>query len=258
MGAEKKYYFINSLKKGIDVLELLSEHRELSVSQTAKALGYNRAGAHRFLATYTDLGYVEQNTNGKYELTFKILELGTKLASRFEIRKTALSFMQELSLKYKETVNLGFLEGVDVVHLEKINSPEILRIDSEVGGRAPAQQTALGKAILAYLPEADLKTFCAKAKWPPATAKSITSTKELIKELDRIKIQGYSLDNEELCLGLRCIAVPIFDQSAHPRYSISISGPSPRMPLERIQEMEKDMLRIGQELTDSLKNFGQG
>ena len=258
MAEDKKYYFISSLKKGIDVLELLAEHRELSVSQTAKALGYNRAGAHRFLSTLKELGYVDQTRNGNYELTFKILELGTKLASRFEIRKTALSFMQELSTKYHETINLGFLNGVDVVHLEKINSPEILRIDSEIGSRAPAQQTALGKAILAFLPEIDLETFWDNARWISATSKSIQSREQLMQELDKVRTRGYALDNEELCLGLRCIAVPIFDQTGHPRYSISISGPSPRMPARRIHEMEKDMLRIGRELSDSLKNFRQG
>lgn len=258
MPDEKKYFFINSLKKGIDVLELLAEHSELSVSQTAKALGYNRAGAHRFLSTLKELGYVDQTRNGNYELTFKILELGTKLASRFEIRKTALSFMQELSRKYKETINLGFLEGVDVVHLEKINSPEILRIDSEIGSRAPAQQTALGKAILAFLPEADLESFLTQAHWDQATPKSITSRDNLLQELRTIQTQGYALDDEELCLGLRCIAVPIFDQGGHPRYSISISGPSTRMPSRRMQEMELDMLRIGKVLSESLKNYRQG
>ncbi len=258
MAENKKYYFISSLKKGMDVLELLAEHSELSVSQAAKTLGYNRAGAHRFLATLKELGYVDQNKNGHYELTFKILELSTKLASRFEIRKTAMRFMQELSKKYTETINLGFLEGVDVVHLEKINSPEILRIDSEIGSRAPAQHTALGKAILAFLPGSDLETFWEQARKSPSTSKSIVSRESLETELQQIKTRGYALDNEELCLGLRCIAVPIFDKTGHPRYSISISGPSPRMPARRIHEMEKDMLRIGRELSDSLKNFGQG
>lgn len=258
MAENKKYYFISSLKKGMDVLELLAEHSELSVSQAAKTLGYNRAGAHRFLATLKELGYVDQNKNGHYELTFKILELSTKLASRFEIRKTAMRFMQELSKKYTETINLGFLEGVDVVHLEKINSPEILRIDSEIGSRAPAQHTALGKAILAFLPESDLETFWEQARKIPSTSKSIVSRESLETELQQIKTRGYALDNEELCLGLRCIAVPIFDKTGHPRYSISISGPSPRMPARRIHDMEKDMLRIGRELSASLKNFGQG
>ncbi|MCF8108375.1 MAG: IclR family transcriptional regulator, partial [Desulfohalobiaceae bacterium] len=198
MAEHKKYYFISSLKKGMDVLELLAEHSELSVSQTAKTLGYNRAGAHRFLATLKELGYVDQNKKGHYELTFKILELSTKLASRFEIRKTAMRFMQELSKKYTETINLGFLEGVDVVHLEKINSPEILRIDSEIGSRAPAQHTALGKAILAFLPESDLDTFWSQAKRHSSTSKSIVSREMLQRELQQIKARGYALDNEEL------------------------------------------------------------
>ncbi|MDZ7758756.1 MAG: IclR family transcriptional regulator [Desulfovermiculus sp.] len=253
----KKYYYINSLDKGIRVLELLAENGALHVSRIAAALGYNRAGAHRFVSTLKDLGYVQQTADGQYELSFKILELSTKLARRFEIRKSASSFMRQLSATFHETINLGFLEGTDVVHLDKIDSPELLRPDPEIGSRAPAHTTALGKAILAFLPQEELDAFLSKVDWTPRTPKACSRPQDLQENLQTIQAKGYALDDEELCLGLRCVAVPIFDQHNYPRYAISISGPSMRMSSERMQEMSRALVEVGKSLSQRLQHLGQ-
>ncbi len=253
----KKYYYITSLDKGIRVLELLAEQGARPVSRIADALGYNRAGAHRFVSTLRDLGYVQQTADGQYELSFKILELSTKLARRFEIRKSASSFMRQLSATFHETINLGFLEGPDVVHLDKIDSPELLRPDPEIGSRAPAHTTALGKAILAFLPQEELDMFLLKVDWAPRTPTTCVNPKDLQENLHTVRTRGYAMDDEELCLGLRCVAVPIFDQHNYPRYAISISGPSLRMSSERMQEMSRELLQVGQKLSQSLQQLGQ-
>ena len=253
---EKKYYFISSLEKGLNVLSLLAEHGPMSVSRVAGALGYNRAGAHRFLSTLRELGYVQQTPGGEYEPTFKILELSTKVASRFEIRKSASLFMRHLSATTKETINLGFIQGTDLVHLDKIDSPELLRMDPEIGSRAPAQNTALGKAILAFLPPEEFESFCSRADWTALTPRSSTTREVLIQELDRVRQHGWAMDNEELCLGLRCIAVPIFDHADYPRYAISISGPAMRMSDDRIPRMRDDLIAVSRELSQKLKKLG--
>lgn len=254
---DKKYYHIASVEKAVRVLELLAHHGPKSVSQIASDLGYNRPGAHRFLSTFKDLGYVQQTVDGQYELSFKILELSTKLASRFEIRKSASSFMRQLSSTFHETVNLGFLDQQDVVHLDKIDSPELLRPDPEIGSRAPAHTTALGKAILAFLPSDKLDAFLLKADWTPQTPKTCSSPEGLLKELQTIRDRGYAFDDEELCLGLRCVAVPIFDQHNFPRYAISISGPSMRMSNARMDQMSLELLHMGKTLSQRLQQLGQ-
>lgn len=254
---QKKYYFIASLEKGLNILELLSSTGAMSVSQVAAALGYNRPGAHRFLRTLKELGYVQQTKHGEYEPSFKILELSTKVAGRFEIRKNAASIMRKLSSATKETINLGFIQGTDIIHLDKIDSPELLRMDPEIGSRAPAQNTALGKAILAFLPVEELEEFCAQADWKALTPNSNNSREKLYTELAKVRETVWALDNEELCLGLRCVAVPIFDHSNYPRYAISISGPSMRMSDERIALIQEKLLAASRELSQKLKELGQ-
>jgi len=252
-----KYFFISSLQRGIEVFELLANYGSLSVSQVASMLGYNRSAAHRFLSTLKELGYVQQTHSKEYEPTFKILELCTKVSSRFEIRKSASLFMRSLSQKTKETINLGVIQGTDIIHLDKIESTELLRIDPEIGSRAPAQHTALGKAILAFIPTEELKKFCRNSDWTSLTPYSKTTDEELIQELKKIRSSGWAIDNEELCLGLRCIAVPIFDHLDYPRYAISISGPTLRMSEDRILRMCDDLLSVSRELSRRLKERGQ-
>lgn len=254
---DKKYYYITSLEKGLRVLELLSERGAMRVGQIAACLGYNRAGAHRFVSTLKDLGYVQQTAEGLYELTFKILEHSTKLASRFEIRKSASVFMRGLSATFNETINLGFLEQSDVVHIDKIESQEILRPDPEIGSRAPAHKTALGKAILAFLPPDKLSAFLEQAEWTPGPPNACPGPDALMSQIHIIREKGYSMDDEELCLGLRCVAVPIFDNLNYPRYSISISGPSMRMSYERMEQMSHELIRVGRSLSERLQQAGQ-
>lgn len=257
LNSKQKYYYIASLEKGIRVLELLAEHGALHVSQIASALGYNRAGAHRFVSTLKDLGYVQQTSEGRYELTFKILEVSTKLGSRFEIRKSASSFMRQLSATFHETINLGFLDQLEVVHLDKIDSPELLRPDPDIGSRAPAHQTALGKAILAFLPPEELNVFLEHVDWNPQTPKACSNPDDLLVQIQTIQTSGYAQDDEELCLGLRCLAVPIFDQNNYPRYAISISGPSLRMSAQRMDQMSRELIHAGQSLSKNLQQTGQ-
>jgi DNA-binding IclR family transcriptional regulator len=234
----EKYYVISSLGKGLRVLELLADEGELGVSAVAAHLDTNRAGCHRFLATLRDLGYVEKTPEGRYRLTFKVLELGMKKLDRFEIRHTAHPLMQELSAAFGETVNLGHWDGRSIVHLDKINSTEILRMDSGLGAVAPAYCTGLGKAILAFLPEPEIEAYLGQVALAPLTSHTITTTDALRRELTRIRESGYAVDNEELSIGLRCVAAPVIDYAGRPSYALSISGPTHRMSDERIGAMQ--------------------
>jgi DNA-binding IclR family transcriptional regulator len=257
MNPKKKYFHINSLEKGTKVLELLAEKGELSVTKVAEQLGLNRTGSHRFLATFRELGYVEKNQDGRYQLTFKILELGMKMANRFEIRREARPYMQELSLAFRETVNLGLRDGLEILHLDKIDSLEILRMDSPVGSRAPAYCTALGKANLAFLPQNELDDLLNGVKLKPHGPNTITSKKKLRQELEKIRNQGYAIDNEEMAYGLRCVAAPIFDHTGLPRYSISVAGPAMRFTEKRMQQVQKTVRKVCSELSRRIGEPGK-
>jgi DNA-binding IclR family transcriptional regulator len=164
--------------------------------------------------------------------------------------------MRHLSAIFHETINLGFLDQQDVVHLDKIDSPELLRPDPEIGSRAPAHLTALGKAILAFLPPEELEKFLLNVNWALRTPKGSSSPEAFNEQCQRIQKQGYATDDEELCLGLRCVAVPIFDHRNYPRYAISISGPSMRMSSQRMEQMSAELLKVGKSLSQSLGHIG--
>lgn len=250
--AGKKYFVIGSLEKGVRIIELLADHDSLSVSEAAGHLDINRSAAHRFLATLRELGWAEKNNEGKYRLTFRILEQGMKVADRFEIRRMARPFMQRLAGLTDETVNLGYWDGNGIVHLDKIDSQNILRMDSRIGSHAPAYCTALGKAILAFLPQDDLASYMASAEFEAVGPNTITSREGLAAELAKIRKKGTAVDDEEMAPGLRCVAAPVFDYTDHPRYALSVSGPAMRMKRSLIAGIEGDLKTACAELSGLL------
>ena len=250
--SKKKYFHINSLEKGFKVLELLAEKEELSVTKVAELLGFNRTGSHRFLSTLRELGYVQKNQDSRYRLTFKLLELGAKVANRFEIRRVARPFMQELASIYNETINLGFWDGERIVHLDKVESQEIFRIDPEIWSRVPAYCTGLGKSVLAFLPQNELDAFLASVKLKSYTPNTITTRKRLKEELQKTRERGFAVDNEELAMGLRCVAAPVFDYTGRPSYAISVAAPAMRITPELMERIQKDVKEIGTKLSAQL------
>ena len=234
----EKYYFVASLAKGLRVLELLAANGDMSASQMAGHLDTSRAASHRFLTTLRDLGYVEKTEEGRFRLTFKVVELGMRKLDGFEIRHTVHPFMQEMSLAFGETVNLGHWDGIAIVHLDKINSTEILRLDVGLGALAPAYCTALGKAVLAFLPDRELEDYLQSVEWVAMSPKTITTPDKLKIEIKQIRQRGYAIDDEELSLGLRCVGVPVFDHTGRPTYALSVSGPAQRMSEEKINAIQ--------------------
>lgn len=246
---KKKYYQITSLEKGIRVLELLADRKALTVTEVAGGLETHRAAAHRFLATLRDLGYVEKNDDKKYELTFRIFEMGQQVANRYEIRQKAQGFMQELSKRFRETVNLGHWNGTEVLHLDKIDSSEILRIDAPLGSKTPAYCTGLGKAILANLNEEALNDYMKRTRLVPHGPNTIISKKILRDELKKTRERGYAVDNEELAQGLRCVAAPIFDHTGKVKYAMSISCPATRLSMGDVEKVQPKIRDLCQQLS---------
>jgi len=246
---EKKYYNIASLEKGIRMLELLAANGELSVSEAARLMDTNRAGSHRFISTLKDLGYVEKNSSNKYQPTLKIMTLAQKVANRFEIRRLAKPYMHRLSMMYKETINLGLFKNQEIIHIDKIDSLEVLRMDSALGDKAPAYCTGLGKSILAFLPDHELDHYLNTVERRPLAPNTITDKDDFLRELSRIRRNRYAIDDEEMSIGLRCIAAPIFDHNQYPAYAISISGPAMRLTHRALEEMKPQILEVSDELS---------
>ena len=250
--SKKPYYKINSAEKTIKILELLAEKGELSVAEAASKLGMNRSTCHRFLMTLRELGYVVQNTLSHYRLSFRIFELGNKVADRLQVRQIAHPYLKELSNLFNETINLGYWDNNEIIHLEKIDSSEILRIDPGIGSRIPAYCTGLGKAILAFLPDENLNNFLKSVPLKAMTPNTITNKGNLLNELEKIRKQGFATDREELCIGLNCVASPVFDYTNYPSYSLSVAGPLSRMNKEKITVIKEEIKRVCRELSNNL------
>jgi DNA-binding IclR family transcriptional regulator len=209
----------------------------------------NRAGSHRFIATLRDLGYVEKNSGNKYQPTLKIMTLAQKVADRFEIRRLAKPYMHRLSMMYKETINLGLFKNQEIIHIDKIDSLEVLRMDSALGDKAPAYCTGLGKSILAFLPDHELEHYLNTVERRPLAPNTITDKDDFLRELSRIRHNRYAIDDEEMSIGLRCIAAPIFDHNQYPAYAVSISGPAMRLTHRALEEMKPEILKISDDLS---------
>ena len=243
------YYFVSSLARGLRILELLAVNEEMSASRLAVDLETSRAVAHRFLSTLRDLGYVEKSDTGRFRLTFKVVELGMQKLDGFEIRNIAHPYMQQLAMAFGETVNLGHWDNGAIVHLDKINSKEILRLDVGMGAAAPAYCTGLGKALLAYLPDDEVEAYLASTALTAMSPKTITGTAALWNEIAQIRERGYAVDDEELTLGLRCVAAPIFDHAGCAVYALSVSGPSLRMTEEKLCSIREKLLPICRQIS---------
>jgi DNA-binding IclR family transcriptional regulator len=161
------------------------------------------------------------------------MRLGANSTYQATISKLSRPIVETLWRKSGETINLGVLEGREVLYLDVIESPHNFRLASQVGMRRPLHCTALGKAILAWLPANSRDELLAIARFERVTHHSIIRPAELVAELGRIQRRGYAIDNEEVELGARCVAAPILDSSWYVAAAISVAGPITRMSRNR-------------------------
>jgi IclR family KDG regulon transcriptional repressor len=237
--AKKDAEKLKSVVKALQILEAFTiDAPELSVADLEEKLSIPKVSIYRFLRILTKRGFVRQDLSSrKYSLGIKVFELGSIVLRNFELRKAAFPLIDDLSKASGETVHLGVLDGLQVVSIEGVESDQSLRISVPIGKRVCLHSTGIGKAILAFLPENELDAIIKNVTLPAFTANTIVDREALVREIQEIRISGYSVDNEENELGIRCVAAPLFDADARVVASISISGPAFRIPTERIPEL---------------------
>jgi IclR family KDG regulon transcriptional repressor len=231
--------FSKTLIKGLKLLEAIAEDQQngktnLTLNGVAKRLGWNVTTTFRLLSTLQEQGYIERDpVDESYRLGIKNLELGGAFLRGLDLRSKASMFLNELMLKTKLAVHLAIFEEEtgDVVYVDKVDSPQSVRMYTYIGIRFPANCTAAGKAILAFLPEEKLEKFIAQGL-RTRTSISISSPIRLQKELIRIRELGFSTDKEENAEAIHCVAAPIFDYRSKVIASVSLSGSTPQLPVE--------------------------
>ena len=229
-------YPIKVLNKTFSILEvLLQQGSAMNMTEISKKLGLYPSTTHRILDTLKHWGYVEQEPNNQeYQLGLKVLELGMAKLQQIDLVREATPYLKELVNQCNETTHLGVLEGGDILYLAKVESSQTIRMCSYVGKRAPLHCTALGKVLLAFLPEEERNKILEQKGLPRLTENTITDRNKLEKELSKIQKQGFALDQEENEKDVQCIAAPIRNYRGRVIAAVSISGPAFRID-EKVQ-----------------------
>jgi DNA-binding IclR family transcriptional regulator len=227
---KSKSYQIKVLEKVIKIIDLFDGMgKELTTSEINTLLNLNKSTTSRILNILEEAGYLERNpATLRYRLGFKLYYLGSLVEGRTEILNLAHSFLEELKDKCDETVHLVVLDHGEALYLDKLEGEKAIRVVSRVGWRLPAHCSGVGKVLLASLPEESVNNIIGEKGLKPLTNNTITDRTTLEAELARVRKQGYAIDNEEIEVGLKCVAAPIKDRDGKVIAAISVSGPKQR------------------------------
>ena len=226
---------VSSVLKVFGILQALSEEKEIGVTELSQRIMMSKSTVYRFLQTMKTLGYVKQEgETDKYTLSLKLFELGGKALGYQDLTQIADVQMYRLGKLTKETLHLGALDEDSVVYLHKIDSEYNLRMYSRIGRRCPLYSTGLGKVMMAWLPEEEVRSMLANVTFERFTEHTLANIDELLVELAQVREQGYAEDNEENENGLRCFAVPIYN-----RMGRIITGLSLSLPIVRFEESKR-------------------
>lgn len=211
--------------------------RGLTLAECSAILGFSKPTTHRTLRTLLQREFLRLDEDrGLYTLGITNLRLGVQFLERLDLRREALPTLRALVDHTGETVHLGTLSGTVIVYIEKVESPQAVRMFSRVGDTMPAYSTGIGKAMLAFLPEDEVEQHLPE-RLEPRTEHTIVDRDEFRAELARTRERGYSKDEVENEEGIRCVGAPVFDHSGNVQGGISIAGPEQRMTSERLAEL---------------------
>ncbi|HHV58124.1 MAG TPA: IclR family transcriptional regulator [Firmicutes bacterium] len=234
----KEENLVQSVNRALAILEALQAAGEgLGVTEIGTRVGLHKSTVYRLLATLARHGYVEQDpATERYSLGLKLVELGTAVLERLELRDLARPYLKRLMEASQEVAHLVVLQDGEVVYIDKVECPGPVKMYSQLGRRAPAHATAVGKVLLAFLPKAQVDAILARGL-PRLTPHTITDPERLRRELRLIRERGYALDNEENELGIRCVAGPIFNHTGQVVAAFSISGLALRLLPAKLEEL---------------------
>ncbi|MGH7256759.1 MAG: IclR family transcriptional regulator, partial [Nitrospiraceae bacterium] len=224
-------YRAQVVERAFQILEAVGKNgADSGVAEIAAALQLHKSTVHRLLCVLERARYVERTEgNGRYRLGASLYRLGMLAAPSMDLAAIARSYLHSLAQESGEAAHLGVLRGGEVISIAHAESSRALQTPSTVGRRSPAHCTSLGKAILASLPEEELKELVLRTGLKTYTPKTIVRFADLKRELRRVRNQGYALDEEEIEEGLKCIGAPIWDGRGVVIAAVSIAGPVSRL-----------------------------
>ena len=244
-GVPKPRYPVAAVENAAAILDYLSTlPDEAGIASIAPAVGLPPSTVHRLLDTLCWLGYASRNPQTRrYKLGLKLFDLGCTVVNQMGFGRAARQYLEELVSLSGETANLAVLsDDGKVLYIDKVDSPQVLRSGIHVGYKAPLTCTALGKVLLAWLPEDEVDRLTAGGL-ERRTKNSIADAEVLRAHLRQVREQGYATDDEELMIGIRCVAAPIFNRHGNVVAGLSISGPSSRLGLAELRALAPELIR---------------
>jgi len=248
---------VRALTRGLHILETLTCHSQgMSLSAIARTVGLAKSSTHRLLQTLVLNGYVKQDihNNDNYFASLKLLTLSSNLIRYADLTALSRPHLQFLAEITDETVHLVLLDREGAVYVEKVESPNPIRMCSQIGSRAPLHCTGVGKAILAFLPE-ERREAMLSGNLPRYTDHTVTDPDELREDLKQIRARGYAIDNEEHEKYVRCIAVPLFAHTGQVVGAVSIAAVSYRVDLPTLESWQPMLSERAHQLNAELMHF---
>ncbi|MGI6789845.1 IclR family transcriptional regulator [Aminivibrio sp.] len=233
----KKASSILSVEKAFIILDLLGiNNKPMSLGEISKELKFPKSTAYGLLATMCKMKFVEQLSSGDYALGVRLFELGSIILNNWDFRAVAGPHIDKLLKDLQETIQLAVLSDGEVLYIDKRECHQSLRVVSEIGTRLPAHCTSLGKVLLSSLSRNQVERILNEKGLRRYTKNTITKPDLLEKELNKVRFQGYAIDDEEFMEGLYCVAAPIADLRGLIVAAISISGPVGRLSGKKIED----------------------
>lgn len=252
--AEKRDGSVQSVERALSLLEALGEDEDgLRLTDLAERCQLSASTAHRLLTTLQKRRFVEfDRSDGLWHVGRQAFAVGAAFTRHRNFVAVAIPFLKTLRDRTRETANLGIIEEGELVTLAQVESREIMRATSTVGGRSPIYATGMGKAILATYPEDAVPPILPKGPWRRLTAHTLPGQAEFMAALNTVRQKGYALDDEEFLTGLRCVAAPVFNARGEAFCAISISGLASRVPPDRLPEIGALVIDTAAAITTAL------
>lgn len=238
-----------TIERTLLILKRLSEDDEgVGVRETAKTFGMSPSAVQQILTTMDEYDFAEKDEQTQmYKIGPAAIEIGLKNMTKLTVRAVARPFLKELAERTDETALLGIVKKNQVIYVDKSLSSKEIRMDPQIGSWRPFNCTAVGKSLLAYMSDEEVRQLSEKGQFIKKTAHSKTDPADIESEIERIRIDGYAIDNEEYIEGAMCVGAAILNREGNPIAGIAASGPADRVR-NNIEEIITAVLEIKEKI----------
>lgn len=229
--------FMTSLARGLVVIQAFTQQNpQMTISQLSVRTGLSRAAVRRCLYTLTKLGFAGAEDGTRYSLRPRMLSLSNTFTATSTLSTAAQPILERMSAALRESFSVATLDGEDIVYIARTTVDRVMvAVDLHIGSRLPAYCTSMGRVLLAYLPNDQLEHYLSRVNLVPHTTRTITNVEKLRLALRNVRRNGYALVDQELEVGLRSLAVPVYAPSGRVVATINLSGNAPRMSVLEMQ-----------------------